>query len=39
MTLQDSVQDRGTGLSGEVLTPGQDGYDEAATTMFAAATP
>ena len=39
MTLHDSVQDRDTGLSGEVLTPGQDGYDEAANTLFAAGTP
>jgi FAD/FMN-containing dehydrogenase len=39
MTLHDSVQDRGTGLAGEVLTPGQDGYDEAATTLFAVGTP
>ena len=39
MTLHDSVQDRATGLSGEVLTPGQDGYDEAATTLFAVGTP
>jgi len=39
MTLHDSVQVRATGLPGEVLTPGQDGYDEAATTLFAAGTP
>ena len=39
MILHDSVQERDTGLSGEVLTPGQDGYDEAATTLFAAGTP
>ena len=26
-------------MAGEVLTPGQDGYDEAAVTVFAAGTP
>jgi len=39
MTLHDSVQVRATGLPGEVLTPGQDGYDEAATTLFPATRP
>ena len=39
MSRYGSAQIRSTDFAGEVLTPGMDGYAEAAATVFATGTP